>query len=349
MAVDADTLWKNLSKICRKYTRVTEIVNEPVRAFCIGTNRDLAFAFVSSEDATFGVHVRSAEASILGDPRFEPSRAFFLHGGRSNWVRLLDPTPDWHEVLRLVAKSYVLTSKPNEWTAVGDVHPILAKALEAAEQVLRPLPPYHAGGPTPKLKAQASLRIAIWAAESVGHLRAGAEAHDAEHAITLARAALDTKGNLEALKKASASKARDSRALGAARRAAGGAASLCKGKPDMVWNNAALAAERAVQALAQAHGAVTQFLSDLDQAVMREELEEALGAEKISRVLWRGAGEKGQAAYWVARQPSGVYGARRKVGARFAWITGSRDDALANVPDTLFDRAVAIALSNDLA
>jgi hypothetical protein len=212
----------------------------------------------------------------------------------------------------------------------------------------------------PKLPATSALAVALWSAAHVRALAPAAHGTEIDQTLELVRDALGEppENATEAwrlqrfqslhdrLRVASATRPKDSRPLGAAKRAAGAAASLCRGKPDMVWEGAALAAERAVQAL-QDKGdvaGVRAYLEALDDQLLHAEIGAIDSHTAIERVLWRGANEKGLPALWLVRFPGGTYGLRRKLGARYTWVKGGRDDVLASVPDIDFARAVATAL-----
>jgi hypothetical protein len=249
--------------------------------------------------------------------------------------------------------------------ADSDLYPILSRALAAADPSERPEPPYHAGGPMPKLSALAALDIAIWSAEHVAALAPAAQKAEIQRVLALAHDVARepparpkmayTEPRFRALttqlEEAARTRSKDSRSLGAARRTAGGAASLCKGKPDMVWPNAAYAAERAVQALREKGDrvAVRAYLAALDDRILAAELELIDADVKIARVLWRGSNEKGLPGLWLVKLANGTYGLRRKLGSRFTWLTGSRDDVVASVPDVDFERAVSIAMAREPA
>jgi hypothetical protein len=51
----------------------------------------------------------------------------------------------------------------------------------------------------------------------------------------------------------------------------------------------------------------------------------------------------------LVRFEGGGHGLRRKLGARYAWLKGSKDDVLASVPDIDFERAVKTALAREAA
>lgn len=314
---DLDRTWLRLAGICAELPQATSlVVRGNVRGYSVGKAGSKAklFAFLVSAQAGRGIHLRAVDPAILGDARFEESR-IFSSGGRTNWVRLRwsEDEPSWEEIRGLVAESHRLTQTRNEGiprpAGFGDVYPILERALAAAPPADRPDPPYHAGGPMPKLSARAALAVAIWSAARVEALAPAAQRAEVERVLSLARSAARSPPErpkqayadprfqvlCEELREAARTRPKDSRSLGAARRAAGGAASLCAGKPDMVWTNAALAAERTVQALHE-HAdaaALRGYLADLDARILSEELGAIDGGVAIARVLWRGANDKG--------------------------------------------------------
>jgi hypothetical protein len=153
------------------------------------------------------------------------------------------------------------------------------------------------------------------------------------------------------LEKAAKWRSGDARALGAARRAAGGALSLAYNKLDMVGQNASHAAERAVQALREAGdgASVRGFIEALDDWILLEEILAIDPDVSVRRVLWRATNEKGFAASWLVRFEDDRYGLGHKVKSRFVWIRGSRDDVLASVPDRSFQLAVAFAFERDVS
>jgi hypothetical protein len=328
-----------------------------VPAFRIGANVSRLFAFSVREGEHAGVYLRSLDPKVTADPRFFPCRGL---GWPTNWVRLSlqDAGLAGDELGALVVESHRLTLTRNEGvpprTAYGDVHRILMSALDAASPEERPPPPYHAGGPTPKLPLAAALRIAIACAEHVAKLVPDPQRDEYERVLALTRKVLDpaVPRSSYTLAEVSISRSTEARALHVARRAAYCAMQL-RSKPDEVGGNAELTAEYAVQALHEAGdtAAVRAFLETLDDWILVAELQSVdaeMGAG-VRRVLWRAANEKGFAAAWLVRFDDGSYGLRHKVKTRFAWFRGSRDDVLASVPDASFDPAVRIALDRDVA
>jgi hypothetical protein len=371
MEARLEAAWQKLSDICTSLPQAKHVVAAGnIRAFTVGkgAGNTKLFAYLVTTQDERGIHVRSVDLRVLSDPRFVMSR-LFASGRGTNWVRLkwTGLEPNWAEIQRLVVASHGLVlnlKKKGNRRARGTVYPILQRALDAADESERPTPPYHAGGPMPKLSGPAALRIALWSAEQVAPLAPADQREEVARVLSFVRYVASERNErvtrgprglrwppTEQLRDAAATQRGDSRALGAARRAAGGAASLCAGKPDRVWENAALAAERVVQALRERkdHAAVRAYLTALDDRLLVEELGALEGDVRVARVLWRGANAQGLPALWLVRLVDGSYRLRRKVGSRFTWLTGSRDDVMASVPDDAFERAVAIAMARETA
>jgi hypothetical protein len=99
--------------------------------------------------------------------------------------------------------------------------------------------------------------------------------------------------------------------------------------------------------------AIERFISELDDRLMAYELGAAARVKGgrdfavFERVLWRGGDAKGDCVTWVARVRTGVYSILSKVGARWRWAEGTRDDTLASVPDGLFAAATREAFARD--
>jgi hypothetical protein len=370
---------KKLDALCLTLEGAREIPSyspESHRMWGAGRGSSKLFAWISFEAKSEGIHFRS------NDPRFEKS-GFYYGKKPSNVVRYpwKGAEPDWAELKTLLAESLRLTLSKNMGVApkyeFAELNPLLGRALETAKPEHRPAGPYHAGGPAVKIPARDSLAAAVWCAESVADLVADGEKKTFETGVRLAKRMIDAppprtartghgetidppggspEAMLNELHEVAESSKKDSRALGAARRAAGAAASLCRGKSDMVWSNAMLAAERAVQALEEA-GEVDRLrtlLAALDDRILAAEARaQALEkgklekAPEIARVLWRGGAASGAANAWLFRLVDGSYALLAKQGARFAWTPGSRDDLLATVPDAVFASATKVALTRD--
>jgi hypothetical protein len=353
-----------------------------VTALRIGATAGRFFAFVVPSGQNEGVYLRSVDARVTGDPRFAGCVGNF-GAGPTNWVRILPsgepPTDD--ELRALVVESHRLTLTRNQGlppkSAYGDVHPILIKALDAAPEGERLPPPYHAAGPRPQLPGPEMCAVAIACGEHVTKLAPEAQRDELAGVLALAREGRDLgrtpmmTRTWQELEKAAAARPKDSPALRVARRAAACAHWLTGNQVDLVMQNAGLTASRAVQLL-QAEGepgSVRDLLTRLDEWILRAELlaiDPELGGKAtqalrgatlatgndvrnlgVTRVLWRAANAKGYAAIWLVRFDDGTYGLRHKVGSRFRWILGSRDDVVASVPDATFERAVALVLERD--
>jgi hypothetical protein len=343
-------------------------------ALRIGASQGRFFAFLVRNGNYEGVYFRSVDPHITDDPRFF---ACVGYGDRpTNWVRLLpsgELLPDG-QLRALVVESHRLTLMRNQGvppkSAYGDVHPILIKALDAAPEDERTPPPYHAGGPRPQLPGPEMVGVAIACGEHVMKLAPEAQRDELTRVLVLAQKARElerarkaTRAEIDGreLEKAAAARPKDSPALRVARRAAACAQWLTGDRLELVMQNAGLTAERAVDVLhAQGEpGSVRDLLNRLDEWILRAELlavDPGLGGKAqghdvkslgVTRVLWRAANDKGYASTWLVRFDDSTYGLRRKVGSRFRWILGSRDDVVASVPDATFEGAVAHVLERD--
>jgi hypothetical protein len=338
----------------------------------IGATPGRFFAFTIPNGQDEGVYLRSVDSRVPQDPRFAACVGYY-DAAPTNWVRILpngEPLTDG-ELRALVLESHRLTLTRNYGvppkTAYGDVHPILIKALDAAPEAERPPPPYHAGGPRPQIPGPQMVGIAIACGEHVRMLAPDAQRDELVRVLALAREGRDlerpqmiTPVSRE-LEKASGARPKDSPALRVARRAAACARWLAGDRRELVMQSAGLTAERAVQLVQAAGepGSVRDFLARLDEWILRAELlaiDPELGGKAagsdltnlgLRRVLWRAANDKGYAAAWLVHFDDGTYGLRHKVGSRFRWILGSRDDVVASVPDATFERAVALVLERD--
>lgn len=88
------------------------------------------------------------------------------------------------------------------------------------------------------------------------------------------------------------------------------------------------------------------LLVTLDAALRRLDVVNALTKRKkepgqpVARCLWRGTDADG-AALWLAGFEGGTSGLLRKVGRRWQWFEGPRDEVLANLPGERFEEIVA--------
>jgi hypothetical protein len=367
--MEIDEALETFSEICQALPRAfcSPYDRSETVSYSVGKPIDKTFAVLVVQERDRGILFRSVDPRVLADQRFQPTTTWSKKN--NNWRRLpwTGEAPDWKELALLIAESHRLAQLKNAGFSkyeFGSLHPILGHALEVTDAAFRPPPPFHAGGPAPKLSGVSALRVAIHIAKAVGALVPRDQKALAAQALAAAQEAADTddlkrRALLKALRDLAQSKPKDSKALNAARRAAGAAASLCHGKPDMVWNNAMLAAERAVQALVAAgrQAELPAFLSGLDERILGAEFAtEVVDKGKqakppaIDRVLWRGDGGKGFPTLWLVRLAGGKgYGLLSKVGTRYAWNLGIRDDMLSSVPDTHFQQATAVALARDLS
>ncbi len=256
---------------------------------------------------------------------------------------------------------------------LAKAHAILRKALRAVAPEHRPPPPWHAGGPLLTCPAIDQIGISLWCSELLADRAAASEKKEIARLRKMVRAFLDAPAMIpvkewakhahggkmkgreadlyRALEAAGEIGKADSAALACLRRAASGAATYCRSKPDLVFSSATAAVSRVVKELASDPRPMTvrAFLEELDGRLMRSELAGACRARTkkepppLGAVLFRSADDDGRVAYWIARLASGGYVSLGRAGAgaraTWSWVEGSRDDVLASVPDALFAEA----------
>ncbi|MCP3100392.1 hypothetical protein LZ198_16100 [Myxococcus sp. K15C18031901] len=98
---------------------------------------------------------------------------------------------------------------------------------------------------------------------------------------------------------------------------------------------------------------VREFLSALDATLVRLECRAAIAARlpagvpvpEVAEVLWRQAGSQRRAQHFIARLEDGAWGLVTKIGHRWTWVRGARDEVLASVPDEYFEAATRAAMA----
>jgi hypothetical protein len=324
--------------------------------------RDFAVWMTTGDQ--IGAHVRHADPGKSG---FAKSKA--MRGANSNWIYV--PNVEGDALKKLVESSYQVSQQRG-----GGVMPALFGPLARGVALADPkqLPPdMHAGGPAAKIIGQegpSAFRIALWSAQHIFDLVPKSE----KTALTLSLAQLVAADVLyvellpELMKKGGRmgktyeriDKAADalkdpegeSPPIVAARAAVQAYACLPGGYNERAVKAAGDAVEVVVRALAGA--AVREYLAELDDRILIEEMDAAMLDKKIEhpeieRVLWRGIDAKGFPALWVARFAGKSYGLFWKLGARWTLTTGTRDDIVATIPDAHLEKAVDIILRRDAA
>ena len=280
-----------------------------------------------------------------------------------------------------------------EKDAMKKAHAILRAALREVAFEDRPALPWHAGGPFLTCPAVGQVGISLWCAALLNDRAAPGEKKELARikrlvdeflaAPRMIQSAKDPEVKLrEKLVEAGTALKSDSAPMTCMRRAASGAATYLRGKPDLVFSSASAAVLRTVKefAVRPQPMRVKEFLTELDHRLMREEL---TGAHKerikkapppIARVLFRSADAKGKMSCFVARLESGHYGvlvrlqgkavheceagtadeaqrsllkAERPRKWTWGWVEGMRDDVLATVPDELFKAATQRVLESE--
>lgn len=311
--------------------------------------RKKCFAAFMTSGEQQGPHLRSNES----DMRTKPSSLAGRRIEKKHNFVWLDPKAQWsaEELQARLAKSHALAMRKDGGVSRGgefhDLYLALRKALKATPPELRPPGPHHAGGPAAKIlkrEAQFARRLAVWAATE---LAAAVPAEDkALHAklIKIMRA----KGSSHQQLWSGHYERAGSPAVEAvklANKSLAGSLSAPAYAADtvMILHDHLLKTDPS---------RLTDFIANLDDDVLKGEfiaVAAALTGKNVTceRVLWRGSDARGNAGCWVARLAPGRFALIQKVGKRWEWLEGGRDDVLAGVPDVDFKQATSIALLRD--
>jgi hypothetical protein len=259
-------------------------------------------------------------------------------------------------------------------------HSILKKGLLAAAETEWPPQPYHLGGLRPVCPALGQVRISIWCAEVPAPSVPSAEQATYVALLEQARAYVgaplkvpmaewadyahgvglksDEGKTYNAFATASTPLSkRESPGLLAIRNACGGAATLARGKPDLVFSSAQAAFGKVVKFLGEKPSGLTAgapvgvraLLSWIDEEIMRLEAAAAMADRAgrpvaVDRVLWRGADDKKKkTVHFLAVLRGGAWGLVTKIGRNWAFVEGTRDTVAASIPDPMFKEAMASA------
>lgn len=326
------------------------------RTFTVG-RAGKVFALVLFAGDQPGVHLRSNDQVVRADPRVAASS--FTHRrieyfNNFIWLRDVSQWAD-AELARLLHDSLTLAKRKDGGVKRGnefrDLALIVRKALVETPAELRPKGPHHAGGPAAKIvghEGPFAAALARWVVDQFEPVVSAA----ARPVFDAYRQALRDPAQRERLRPildATPATVRAERALVAAHFSLGAYDPISgpglASRAFMQWH---------AQLLERSAAQLTALLTALDDTVLNAEFRALahLRAKRqlpgVERVLWRGADAKGNAGHWVARLAKGQYASLQKLGTRWAWLEGSRDDVLACVPDVAFAAASTIALARDL-
>jgi hypothetical protein len=257
---------------------------------------------------------------------------------------------------------------------------ILGAALLALDPEQRPGPPYHLGGPVPRLGGEPKLGVALWLARQaqatapwqdrrlIARLLPPVEAFAASplrasRDVPYEGVVSELPAEEQALRRDLVSPTRagpgESSWVTIARRAAATALAFFDYRQEqltsLLMESARLAAE-----LHASGAASTEAISDagafcraLDEELLRQECAGAVverakqPAPAIRRVLWRGATSDEVSAFIAALEPGDRFGLLAEIGGHPQWIVGDRDAVLASVPDERFEEATAAVLERE--
>jgi hypothetical protein len=240
-------------------------------------------------------------------------------------------------------------SQGSTWTADAFLHNVLGAALASAPKSEQLARPHGHVAARPVIDNRGYLSAALLAAEHVKPFVKSGELATFERSIALGRKVLageEFNAKDEALlrelphvRQRSGAHSRDFTATSPALRAAQGVVLEAEqaATNNVAGKGAREACARAAQLLTKP-GEARRFLEKLDALIQLEDakLQFSKVTEKASApivsALWRGA-EKGKSSHWLVKLENGRYALLWKVKGKWRLIEGTKDDALASVPD----------------
>jgi hypothetical protein len=245
-----------------------------------------------------------------------------------------------------------LLAPPSKPSFAG-AHTVLVHALRAAPEEALPPGPFHRGEPRPNIGARGYALLGITLARTVARDLTELERELCNRLTGEVLAVVEggpaAGAGLEPPQLEHAPGSRSALTLsllGSALREA----RISHRRPDAAGTSMRSVVARTVRWLAgDGAEAVRSFLVTVDEELRRLDVVHALFQRKkqpqspVVRALWRGAAG-GKVALWLALLEDGQHGLLSKIGRRWSWTEGSRDDVLATVPDDRFEEAVMAAV-----
>ncbi len=227
--------------------------------------------------------------------------------------------------------------KENEAAAAKRAHGILRAALRAAQKKVKPSPPYHLGGPAPKLTVRDLVLVSTFFVRRVREHVRPEEREAFERTLAILERPMTALAMFEDWTPDASPAMRVLEQVSLAVR---------EGSPYALQRCGQRAAAAAVKILqfAKRPDEASALVRDLDALLVAREWEALRashpdGAPDVASLLWRGADEKNTLAHVLVRTKDGGIALLSKAGRRWRWHTGSRDDVLATIPDAHFAEA----------
>jgi hypothetical protein len=264
---------------------------------------------------------------------------------------------------RRAAELLVPSSRPS----FAGAHTVLVHALRAAPTEALPPGPFHRGEPRPFIGSRGYALLGITLARSLARDLTDFERETCNELVREVLAILEggpaAGTGLEPPRFDHAPSSLSLQVLSLLASALK-EARLAHTRPDTAGTSMRSVVARTVKWLSRdGPEPVRAFLITLDEELRRLDVVHALYLKKktpsapITRALWRG-GTGNKVLYWLAlleggRAPcsqeesvffGGHLGLLSKIGSRWTWTEGSRDDVLATIPDDRFEEAVLAAV-----
>lgn len=249
----------------------------------------------------------------------------------------------------------LLDSQGSKWTAEAFLHNVLAAAMEAAPVGERLERPHGHVAAKPVIANRGYLGAALLAAEHVGPLVSPDEKQAFNRRVAIGNRVMAGKEitaddwallerEMPNVWQPSGASSRNFTAMSPALRVAQAVAFEAEVTEtnDVGGRGARTACVNAVAVLSKPR----RFLEALDTLILLEDarlqfskVSEQPSAEVVAS-CWRGA-EKGKSSHWLVKLANGRYALLWKVKGKWRVVEGTREDAIASVPDAQLKDAVA--------
>lgn len=347
----AGDLERRIDTACRAAPRSSATHDDPrhrdARVLVYRTGKH-AFARIDRDAAALELRMTGATGATAYERAVAQNidSGVTARAGADGWLSI--PFAEVPEPLRLLVDDAVraATAPSQSRAALVRHHPVLRAAADMAlveERRAVDAARAASAAPMPTCSTEELAAIALWIAA-----QALAVAPNAEAAALLERAG--SSFNYNALADAAHIDPREHGSITVARRATGAAAALLRGQTVDVSIQAMGAASRIVPLVREQRASPTDvapvrdLLLALDQRILAGAMRDAAKRRtkidlRARRVLWR------EKDLWVGELEDGRFAFVGKSGARWTAQIGTRDEALACVPDDAFAAATETVLN----
>ena len=239
-------------------------------------------------------------------------------------------------------------------TEFENVHPVLGAGLRAVPKELRPAPPYHLGGPRPRVSGHDLLVVGHDAAQRVRPWVRDDRRSDFKRALAATKQLLDLSADASDAARDAISRELSMLArLNLGQQTGRIAPMLCTAALNVITrftdralqSIASIVARTAVLHAEYLRDETADYLRTVDAMLSLGECRDAVRkyapeqVEHLEAVLFRADRGNGTAGHFVFRLSSGALGLVTKIKGRYRFFEGGRDDIFATLPESLLEAA----------